>query len=870
MKKICFAFCTLVIINISDAQNTFPPGGSAGIGTTSPNASSALDITSTTQGILIPRMTTANRNAIASPANGLMIYQTDGVAGFYYYAATAWKAVTASLANVSLSDLSITAINANLLPKTDNLYDIGSSTLRWRNTYLYNLNFADATTQTTAFVPYTPGTGINIAGNTITNISPTQWGAAANNIYYNTGSAGLGTATPDTSALLDITSTAKGILVPRMTGANKNAIASPATGLLVYQTDGPAGFYYYTGTAWKAVTAAASQWATSGTNISYINGNVGVGTTTPQQKLHIAGGLRVDTLSNNIDSGLLRHNAAGTVYSLKFTGDITQALRGNGTFGALPNTNWSLYGNANTNTDINFIGTTNNQPLYFRVNNKPSGQINPTNYNTSFGYYSFAANTTGISNTVFGDEGLQNNTTGYENVAIGDFAMHSNTIGIDNTAVGFQSGSYNINGSENAFFGANAGLQNESGSYNSFFGYNAGTSNTSAINNAFFGQSSGVYNSTGHDNTFIGNGAGFKNISANSNTFVGSLSGFSNATGFNNTAIGFQALYNNVGGSNNTAVGYFADMTGAYSNSTAIGYSASVTASNQVHIGNNTVASIGGYKAWTNLSDGRFKKNIKENVPGLAFIKRLRPITYTVDVKGLNNYIKAPSLNSSSTANASSVKTANSLQDDEAIAAQEKVISTGFIAQEVEKTANDLGYAFDGVDAPKNNNDVYGLRYSEFVVPLVKAVQELSNTNDSLKNKVYELQSQNNKMQSQLNNILQQLSDLKTAQEACCMNASSNIAAPAVNSGDAPRLEQNAPNPFNNNTVIRYYLPSTTKTAQMMIVNVSGQVLKQYTLTSKGVGQTTVYGGELASGNYFYTLIVDGKKIATKQMVLLQ
>ena len=56
--------------------------------------------------------------------------------------------------------------------------------------------------------------------------------------------------------------------------------------------------------------------------------------------------------------------------------------------------------------------------------------------------------------------------------------------------------------------------------------------------------------------------------------------------------------------------------------------------------------------------------------------------------------------------------------------AQSQIVYTGFIAQEVEKAAQEVGYDFSGVDAPKNDKDMYGLRYAEFVVPLVKAVQE--------------------------------------------------------------------------------------------------------------------------------------------------
>ena len=61
---------------------------------------------------------------------------------------------------------------------------------------------------------------------------------------------GVGIVSPDNSAMLDVTSTTKGLLTPRMTANQRTAIGSPATGLIVYQTDGTSGFYYYTGGDW--------------------------------------------------------------------------------------------------------------------------------------------------------------------------------------------------------------------------------------------------------------------------------------------------------------------------------------------------------------------------------------------------------------------------------------------------------------------------------------------------------------------------------------------------------------------------------------------------------------------------------------------
>ena len=82
---------------------------------------------------------------------------------------------------------------------------------------------------------------------------------------------GTGTAA-DASAMLDVASTTQGMLVPRMTAAQKTAITSPATGLMIFQTDGTAGFYYYTGSAWSAVGGSSLPSGTTG-DLLYYNGS---------------------------------------------------------------------------------------------------------------------------------------------------------------------------------------------------------------------------------------------------------------------------------------------------------------------------------------------------------------------------------------------------------------------------------------------------------------------------------------------------------------------------------------------------------------------------------------------------------------------
>ncbi|WP_153800975.1 hypothetical protein [Foetidibacter luteolus] len=106
---------------------------------------------------------------------------------------------------------------------------------------------------------------------------------------------GIGTTTPAPSAQLDITSTTRGLLMPRMTTDQRVAIASPAAGLQVYDIT-TRSFWYYNGTAWVQPSGGSSGlWVADGANIYNSNGgNVGIGTLTPFAKLHIAGNSRID------------------------------------------------------------------------------------------------------------------------------------------------------------------------------------------------------------------------------------------------------------------------------------------------------------------------------------------------------------------------------------------------------------------------------------------------------------------------------------------------------------------------------------------------------------------------------------------------
>jgi hypothetical protein len=355
-------------------------------------------------------------------------------------------------------------------------------------------------------------------------------------------------------------------------------------------------------------------------------------------------------------------------------------------------------------------------------------------------------NTTGSSNTYIGERAGNTNTTGNFNTFIGNIAGESNFSGSSNTFLGYKAGTTNNYGNDNCFYGREAGFSNVSGEGNSFFGRDAGRSTIDADENSFFGHDAGRSNTYGTHNSFFGHEAGMENTDANFNTFMGSQAGKYNTTGFHNTCIGSFAGVFTTTGSNNVFIGHYAgseNVTGFSNinisgslgsdtlyNTVVLGGTSSVV--NKVRLGNTLIEVVEGQVGYSHPSDGRFKFNIQENVPGLAFIEKLRPVTYQFDIAKFNHHLQ-PDQEAS---NANSIELTRQHAEEER---RSGVIQTGFIAQEVEAAAKELGFNFDAVVAPQNEKDNYGLRYAEFVVPLVKAVQELHAENKVLRNQLEKL-----------------------------------------------------------------------------------------------------------------------------------
>lgn len=133
MRKSFFIklFTSLLLLGAINAQ------AQIGINNPNPDASAALDVTSTSQGMLVPRMTLAQRNAIGSPATGLLVYQTDGTTGFYSYNGTAWTAVSATDNLGNHTATSTLNMNGNNITNANNVTATGTATLSG-NTYPSN------------------------------------------------------------------------------------------------------------------------------------------------------------------------------------------------------------------------------------------------------------------------------------------------------------------------------------------------------------------------------------------------------------------------------------------------------------------------------------------------------------------------------------------------------------------------------------------------------------------------------------------------------------------------------------------------------------------------------------------------------------
>jgi hypothetical protein len=344
-------FCTKIFaqtVVVTD-DNTYVTG----------QASSVLDVKSISKGFLAPRVTTAQRTAIASPAEGLLVYQTDGVKGFYYYTNSAWTSLAASGASWLLTGNSGTSYPTNFLGTTD------LKSLRFRTNSIQGMMLDSLGNLGIGSAPaFTAGAFqeklLVDAGTTSSFNAIVGRGSINNYLQLNIQNLSNGT-----SASSDVVATADNgnesinyVDLGINSSTNTQNIMGAANDAYLYTTGN--NFLIGTGTAAKALvfmTGGTTQSANERMRIDG-TGKVGIGTTAPLTALHVVGTnpLTLNGVQTGATSDSVLTIASGTVRKLPFS-TLTSGA------------SWSLTGNGGTNYLTNFLGTTDNTSLRFRTNN---------------------------------------------------------------------------------------------------------------------------------------------------------------------------------------------------------------------------------------------------------------------------------------------------------------------------------------------------------------------------------------------------------------------------------------------------------------------------------------------------------------------
>lgn len=349
--------------------------------------------------------------------------------------------------------------------------------------------------------------------------------------------------------------------------------------------------------------------------------------------------------------------------------------------------------------------------------------------NVAIGHGAGEEITTGLSNTLIGGQAGDALTVAYYNVAVGEGALSADVQGSRSVAVGWNALNDQSFGSAtesyNTAVGFEAGCKITSGANNTFVGSLAGDALTTSNSNTAIGKSALSAETSSNGNTAVGEGAlQTQNVGGSGdarNTAVGLLAGSEITSGHSNTCIGYLAGDDLTTGTQNVFVGY--DATSASSsdgNQIVMGYVVDSIGGNYFTFGNNSIGRVynqfSSNASWTRTSDERIKKDIEANTDlGLDFINDLRTVTYKW---------KAPS------EHPEEFKSYNAEQTEAAYT--EKMY--GFIAQEV-KAAMDTHNITDFAGwhvTSESQGGQQGVSYEMFVMPLVKAVQELSAKNDAL------------------------------------------------------------------------------------------------------------------------------------------
>jgi hypothetical protein len=327
-------------------------------------------------------------------------------------------------------------------------------------------------------------------------------------------------STANTSAILDIKSTTKGMLVPRMSKSEKNAISSPATGLLIFQNAPDSiGFHYYDGAAWvwiELLTNAA--WKTKGnagtdTAINFIGTTDNMPIRFKQNGQYLG---QWDINKGNYligeRTGILKPSAMQNSIAI---GDSALAAVGN-----IISPSSSDYSIA-----VGYKALKNHQS---QIGNIAVGAFTLQNFVSNAGG--------GFGSVAVGYQAMNKLLTGEQNIAVGAFALVNDTTGVGNTAMG-----------------ASSLINKKTGNFNSAAGFNAGATLRIGNNNTFLGANAYPAVDSLQNATAIG---AFTQVDTSNAMILGSINGVNGATANVNVAIGTtkpkSALHVSRGSSGNT------------------------------------------------------------------------------------------------------------------------------------------------------------------------------------------------------------------------------------------------------------------------------------------------------------------------------
>ena len=345
------------------------------------------------------------------------------------------------------------------------------------------------------------------------------------------------------------------------------------------------------------------------------------------------------------------------------------------------------------------------------------------------------ADTGGTSCTFIGDTGNTTNSGDY-NVFGGRLTGRVHTSGNSCGGYGYACLYNSLDGSRNFGYGyqtlysmATTGEDNIGMGFNTLFLLN----HANADKNCAFGNYSGDAMTSGSANCLFGYDSGGAITTGYSNTLAGTRSGDVITTGYQNVGVGSDVLDNISNGYRNTGVGTFALVGANYDNCTGLGYYTTVTGDNQVQLGNSSTTTYV-YGSVQDRSDIRDKADIRDTILGLDFINSLRAVDFRWDYR--EDYREELPDNITSDER-KEIHERNRLHNIKKTGDKKRGrYHHGFIAQEVKQVMKDMGIDFGGYQDHNINDgeDVLSLGYTEFIAPMIRAIQELSDRIFKLEN----------------------------------------------------------------------------------------------------------------------------------------